>query len=99
MVSYLTNSIVDQILQELYATHKTLVNKMVFKFMYTCALSGQKSILRIPSSPSQTRQMSHLKRRDGSCEDGTGWRFNRHRDSLDITEEELGTSIVSEGTL
>lgn len=26
MVSYLTNSIVDQILQELYATHKTLVN-------------------------------------------------------------------------
>uniref|UniRef100_A0A3Q2Z2J0 Capping protein regulator and myosin 1 linker 3 n=1 Tax=Hippocampus comes TaxID=109280 RepID=A0A3Q2Z2J0_HIPCM len=64
VVSYLTNSIVDQILQELYATHKTL-----------------------------TRQMSHLKRRDGSCEDGTGWRFNRHRDSLDITEEELGTSI------
>lgn len=26
MVSYLTNSIVDHILQELYATHKTLVN-------------------------------------------------------------------------
>lgn len=26
VVSYLTNSIVDQILQELYATHKTLVN-------------------------------------------------------------------------
>ncbi|XP_077439282.1 capping protein, Arp2/3 and myosin-I linker protein 3-like isoform X1 [Vanacampus margaritifer] len=64
VVSYLTNSIVDQILQELYATHKTL-----------------------------TRQVSHLKRWDGSCEDGTGWRFNRHRDSLDITEEELGTSI------
>ncbi|XP_061635438.1 capping protein, Arp2/3 and myosin-I linker protein 3-like isoform X4 [Phyllopteryx taeniolatus] len=64
VVSYLTNSIVDQILQELYATHKTL-----------------------------THQVSHLKRWDGSCEDGTGWRFNRHRDSLDITEEELGTSI------
>lgn len=27
VVSYLTNSIVDQILQELYATHKTLVIK------------------------------------------------------------------------
>ncbi|XP_022607125.1 capping protein, Arp2/3 and myosin-I linker protein 3-like [Seriola dumerili] len=64
VVSYLTNSIVDQILQELYATHKTL-----------------------------TRQVSHLKRWDGTCEDGTGWRFNRHRDSLDITDEELGTSI------
>ncbi|KAM7388568.1 hypothetical protein PAMP_024735 [Pampus punctatissimus] len=60
VVSYLTNSIVDQILQDLYATHKAL-----------------------------TRQVSHLKR----CEDGTGWRFNRHRDSLDITDEELGTSI------
>ncbi|XP_047192909.1 capping protein, Arp2/3 and myosin-I linker protein 3-like isoform X4 [Scophthalmus maximus] len=64
VVSYLTNSIVDQILQELYATHKTL-----------------------------TRQVSHLKRWDGSSEDGTSWRFNRHRDSLDITDEELGNSI------
>lgn len=27
VVSYLTNSIVDQILQELYATHKTLVSE------------------------------------------------------------------------
>lgn len=27
VVSYLTNSIVDQILQELYATHKTLVRR------------------------------------------------------------------------
>ncbi|XP_034555561.1 capping protein, Arp2/3 and myosin-I linker protein 3-like isoform X2 [Notolabrus celidotus] len=64
VVSYLTNSIVDQILQELYATHKTL-----------------------------TRQVSHLKRWEGSCEDGTSWKFNRHRDSLDITDEELSTSI------
>ncbi|XP_063747810.1 capping protein, Arp2/3 and myosin-I linker protein 3-like isoform X3 [Eleginops maclovinus] len=64
VVSYLTNSIVDQILQELYATHKTL-----------------------------NRQMSHFKRWDGTCEDGTGWRFNRHRDSLDITDEEFSTSI------
>ncbi|XP_062251665.1 capping protein, Arp2/3 and myosin-I linker protein 3-like [Platichthys flesus] len=64
VVSYLTNSIVDQILQELYTTHKTLV-----------------------------RQVSHLKRWDGMCEDGAGWRLNRHRDSLDITDEELGTSI------
>ncbi|KAK5907277.1 hypothetical protein CesoFtcFv8_005145 [Champsocephalus esox] len=64
VVSYLTNSIVDQILQELYATHKTL-----------------------------NRQMSHFKRWDGTCEDGTGWRFNRNRDSLDITDEEFSTSI------
>ncbi|KAM3620063.1 uncharacterized protein V6R79_017685 [Siganus canaliculatus] len=64
VVSYLTNSIVDQILQELYATHKTL-----------------------------TRQVSHLKQWEGTCEDGTAWRFNRHRDSLDITDEELSTSI------
>ncbi|XP_056271297.1 capping protein, Arp2/3 and myosin-I linker protein 3-like isoform X3 [Pseudoliparis swirei] len=64
VVSYLTNSIVDQILQELYATHKTL-----------------------------TRQVSHLKHWDRGADDGTGWRFNRHRDSLEITDEELGTSI------
>ncbi|XP_076009387.1 capping protein, Arp2/3 and myosin-I linker protein 3-like [Genypterus blacodes] len=64
VVSYLTNSIVDQILQELYATHKTL-----------------------------TRQVSHLKRWEGTCEDGTAWRSHRHRDSLDITDEELCTSI------
>uniref|UniRef100_A0A1A8GPZ3 Leucine rich repeat containing 16B n=1 Tax=Nothobranchius korthausae TaxID=1143690 RepID=A0A1A8GPZ3_9TELE len=64
VVSYLTNSIVDQILQELYATHKTL-----------------------------TRQVSHLKCWEGTCEDGTAWTFNRHRDSLDITDEELGASI------
>ncbi|XP_029286265.1 capping protein, Arp2/3 and myosin-I linker protein 3-like isoform X2 [Cottoperca gobio] len=64
VVSYLTNSIVDQILQELYATHKTL-----------------------------TRQVAHFKHWEGTCDDGTGWRFNRHRDSLDITDEELSTSI------
>uniref|UniRef100_A0A673B3V9 Capping protein regulator and myosin 1 linker 3 n=1 Tax=Sphaeramia orbicularis TaxID=375764 RepID=A0A673B3V9_9TELE len=64
VVSYLTNSIVDQILQELYTTHKSL-----------------------------TRQVSHLKRWEGTGEEGTSWRFNRHRDSLDITDEELGTSI------
>lgn len=44
---------------------------------------------------SQTRQVSHLKCWEGTCEDGTAWSFNRHRDSLDITDEELGTSIVS----
>ncbi|XP_020557520.1 capping protein, Arp2/3 and myosin-I linker protein 3 isoform X2 [Oryzias latipes] len=60
VVSYLTNSIVDQILQELYSTHKTL-----------------------------SQQVSQLK----CWEEGTAWRFNRHRDSLDITDEELGTSI------
>ncbi|KAJ8336549.1 hypothetical protein SKAU_G00377690 [Synaphobranchus kaupii] len=61
VVSYLTNSIVDQILQELYSTHKAL-----------------------------TRQVSQVKRWD---EGGTGRRSHRHRDSLDITDEELGTSI------
>ncbi|KAI1901287.1 hypothetical protein AGOR_G00032760 [Albula goreensis] len=61
VVSYLTNSIVDQILQELYATHKAL-----------------------------TRQVSQMKRWD---EGGTGRRSHRHRDSLDITDEEMGTSI------
>ncbi|CAL8306899.1 unnamed protein product [Lota lota] len=64
VVSYLTNSIVDQILQELYATHKTL-----------------------------TRQVSQLKRWEGTCEGGTGQRSHRRRDSLEITDEELGTSI------
>ncbi|XP_034036370.1 capping protein, Arp2/3 and myosin-I linker protein 3-like [Thalassophryne amazonica] len=64
VVSYLTNSIVDQLLQELYTTHKSL-----------------------------TRQVSQLNRWEGTCEDGTGWRVNRHRDSLDITDEELSTSI------
>lgn len=44
---------------------------------------------------SQTRQVSHLKHWEGTAEDGTGWRFNRHRDSLDITDEELSNSIVS----
>ncbi|KAJ8268674.1 hypothetical protein COCON_G00138460 [Conger conger] len=61
VVSYLTNSIVDQILQELYSTHKAL-----------------------------TRQVSQVKHWD---EGGTGRRPHRHRDSLDITDEELGTSI------
>ncbi|KAJ8272534.1 hypothetical protein GJAV_G00090320 [Gymnothorax javanicus] len=61
VVSYLTNSIVDQILQELYTTHKTL-----------------------------TRQVSQLKHWD---EGGTGRISHRHRDSLDITDEELGPSI------
>ncbi|KAG7279390.1 hypothetical protein CRUP_024209, partial [Coryphaenoides rupestris] len=65
VVSYLTNSIVDQILQELYTTHKTL-----------------------------TRQVAQLKRWEGTCEGGTGQRSHRHRDSLEITDEELGTSIT-----
>ncbi|XP_063058129.1 capping protein, Arp2/3 and myosin-I linker protein 3-like [Engraulis encrasicolus] len=64
VVSYLTNSIVDQILQELYSTHKTLA-----------------------------RQVSQLKRWEGMCDGGTGRRSHRHRDSLEITDEELGTSI------
>ncbi|XP_036373398.1 capping protein, Arp2/3 and myosin-I linker protein 3-like, partial [Megalops cyprinoides] len=64
VVSYLTNSIVDQILQELYATQKTL-----------------------------TRQVSQVRRWEGGGEGGTARRSHRHRDSLDVTDEELGTSI------
>ncbi|XP_046728887.1 capping protein, Arp2/3 and myosin-I linker protein 3-like isoform X3 [Silurus meridionalis] len=64
VVSYLTNSIVDQILQELYSTHKAL-----------------------------TLQVSQMKQWDGLCDGGTGRRSHRHRDSLEITDEELGTSI------
>ncbi|KAJ8336579.1 hypothetical protein SKAU_G00377990 [Synaphobranchus kaupii] len=64
VVSYLTNSIVDHILQDLYATQKTL-----------------------------SRQVTQVKRWEGAGEGGTGRRSHRHRDSLDITDEELGTSI------
>ncbi|XP_061095070.1 LOW QUALITY PROTEIN: capping protein, Arp2/3 and myosin-I linker protein 3-like [Conger conger] len=64
VVSYLTNSIVDHILQDLYATQKTL-----------------------------TRQVSQVKHWEAAGEGGTGRRSHRHRDSLDITDEELGTSI------
>ncbi|XP_076874284.1 LOW QUALITY PROTEIN: capping protein, Arp2/3 and myosin-I linker protein 3-like [Brachyhypopomus gauderio] len=64
VVSYLTNSIVDQILQELYSTHKAL-----------------------------TQQVSQMKQWDGVCDGGTGKRSHRHRDSLEITDEELSTSI------
>lgn len=39
--------------------------------------------------------MSHLKPWEGTFEEDPGWRLNRHRDSLDITDEELSTSIVS----
>lgn len=46
----------------------------------------------------QTQQVSHLKCWEGTCEEETAWTFNRHRDSLDITDEELGTSIVSVNT-
>ncbi|XP_064190477.1 capping protein, Arp2/3 and myosin-I linker protein 3-like [Anguilla rostrata] len=64
VVSYLTNSIVDHILQDLYATQKAL-----------------------------TRQVSQVKHWEAAGEGGTGRRAHRHRDSLDITDEELGTSI------
>lgn len=46
-------------------------------------------------SSAQTGQMSHLNPWEGAFEEDTGWRLNRHRDSLDITDEELSTSIVS----
>uniref|UniRef100_A0A8C6S8M8 CARMIL C-terminal domain-containing protein n=1 Tax=Neogobius melanostomus TaxID=47308 RepID=A0A8C6S8M8_9GOBI len=63
VVSYLTNTIVDQF----------------------CRSSTPRT--------SHCRQVSHLKRWDGVGEEGTSWRYNRHRDSLDITDEEISTSI------
>lgn len=39
--------------------------------------------------------MSRLKPWEGALEEDTGWRLSRHRDSLDFTDEELSTSIVS----
>lgn len=45
MVSYLTNSIVDQILQELYATHKTLVSMKQHFFLMRCLGPKLKSSL------------------------------------------------------
>uniref|UniRef100_A0AAY4AP72 Capping protein regulator and myosin 1 linker 3 n=1 Tax=Denticeps clupeoides TaxID=299321 RepID=A0AAY4AP72_9TELE len=60
VVSYLTNSIVDQILQELYTTHKALVIQLC------------------------------LRLDDGS----TIRRSHRHTDILEITDEDLGISIV-----
>lgn len=109
MVSYLTNSIVDQILQELYATHKTLVNAkhltggggkekemMCLRLRYSDCVGRERGLKE--RRLFQTRQVSHLKHWEGAGEDGTEWRFNRHRDSLDITDEELTTSIVSMNT-
>lgn len=96
MVSYLTNSIVDQILQELYATHKTLVN--IHRLSYSAASRTRTEAFwggGGRGTSSQTRQVSHLKPWEGTLEEDTGWRLNRHRDSLDITDEELSTSIVS----
>uniref|UniRef100_A0A8C9TDK0 Capping protein regulator and myosin 1 linker 3 n=1 Tax=Scleropages formosus TaxID=113540 RepID=A0A8C9TDK0_SCLFO len=78
VVSYLTNSIVDQILQELYATHKTLVRALTPGFILT---------FRCPSVHPFPVALAASAR--------TGKRSHRHRDSMDITDEELGTSIVS----
>uniref|UniRef100_A0A3B3T2F6 Capping protein regulator and myosin 1 linker 3 n=1 Tax=Paramormyrops kingsleyae TaxID=1676925 RepID=A0A3B3T2F6_9TELE len=64
VVSYLTNSIVDQILQDLYATHKTL-----------------------------SHQVAQVRNCDEDGEPGVGRCPHKHRDSLDITDEDLGPSI------
>ncbi|MBN3304443.1 CARL3 protein, partial [Amia calva] len=67
VVSYLTNSIVDQILQELYSKQKTLTHHV--------------------------SQMKRWGREDEEGVGGGGTGRRRHRDSLDITDEELGNSI------
>lgn len=48
VVSYLTNSIVDQILQELYATHKTLVN--ISQHLYLVWSLSLKTVVRSDSA-------------------------------------------------
>uniref|UniRef100_A0A672NB95 CARMIL C-terminal domain-containing protein n=1 Tax=Sinocyclocheilus grahami TaxID=75366 RepID=A0A672NB95_SINGR len=64
VVSYLTNSIVDQILQELYATHKTLVLQTNFSLhssVHSEHVHKHRSSSRICSS-SQLRQVSQMRR-------------------------------------
>ena len=47
VVSYLTNTIVDQILQELYATHKTLVNMAPGGGKVSLIMGGLKICVRV----------------------------------------------------
>ncbi|KTF74124.1 hypothetical protein cypCar_00045198, partial [Cyprinus carpio] len=92
VVSYLTNSIVDQILQELYATHKTLVLQMNFSLhssVHSEHVHKHRSSSRICSS-SQLRQVSQMRRLEDG---GTARRTHRHADILDVVEDDFGISI------
>uniref|UniRef100_A0A8C1YLC5 Capping protein regulator and myosin 1 linker 3 n=1 Tax=Cyprinus carpio TaxID=7962 RepID=A0A8C1YLC5_CYPCA len=94
VVSYLTNSIVDQILQELYATHKTLVLQTNFSLhssVHSEHVHKHRSSSRICSS-SQLRQVSQMRRLEDG---GTARRTHRHADILDVVEDDFGISIVS----
>lgn len=94
VVSYLTNSIVDQILQELYATHKTLVLQSNFSLhssVHSEHVRTHRSASRICSS-SQLRQVSQMRRLEDG---GTARRAHRHADILDVVEDDFGISIVS----
>lgn len=94
VVSYLTNSIVDQILQELYATHKTLVLQTDFSLhssVHSEHVHKHRSSSRICSS-SQLRQVSQMRRLEDG---GTARRTHRHADILDVVEDDFGISIVS----
>lgn len=94
VVSYLTNSIVDQILQELYATHKTLVLQSNFSLHWSVDsehVHTNRSASRICSS-SQLRQVSQMRRLEDG---GTARRAHRHADILDVVEDDFGISIVS----
>ncbi|KTG38923.1 hypothetical protein cypCar_00006647, partial [Cyprinus carpio] len=92
VVSYLTNSIVDQILQELYATHKTLVLQTNFSLhssVHSEHVHKHRSSSRICSS-SQLRQVSQMRRLEDG---GTARRTHRHADILDVVEDDFGISI------
>ncbi|KAI2667766.1 Capping protein, Arp2/3 and myosin-I linker protein 3 [Labeo rohita] len=92
VVSYLTNSIVDQILQELYATHKTLVlhtNFSLHSSVHSEHVLKRRSSSRICSS-SQLRQVSQMRRLEDG---GTARRTHRHADILDVVEDDFGISI------
>ncbi|KPP65126.1 leucine-rich repeat-containing protein 16B-like [Scleropages formosus] len=78
VVSYLTNSIVDQILQELYSMHKSLVLSPI-------SLSAPRLLA--------THQVAQVKHWEDDGDGGTGSGSHRHRDSLEMTDEELAASI------
>uniref|UniRef100_A0A8C5AZ35 CARMIL C-terminal domain-containing protein n=1 Tax=Gadus morhua TaxID=8049 RepID=A0A8C5AZ35_GADMO len=66
VVSYLTNSIVDQILQELYATHKALVNCTHSQFM-----SSPQDTIAIKKRSSRTRRIRPVSTRLSLCDDSS----------------------------
>ncbi|CAB1332067.1 unnamed protein product [Coregonus sp. 'balchen'] len=75
---------------------QVIVDSMVSLCRELCPLSSSAAERLSPplsSVSERTRQVSQVKRWEGTCDGGTGRRSHRHRDSLDITDEELGTSI------